>query len=266
MATGEERFIREERVKSSVKEAEKDLVLKESALEPVPMVTKDLQEGKGIVFSYPAEEIVNNTKGQGQQGEKLMDSAIRANPAMRWRTEQQSRGEVFSGNLQTSESSSSGSGSTGSRLKSFDLNLSGTSSQKFNIRKGIVFSYPAEEIVNNTKGQGQQGEKLMDSAIRANPAMRWRTEQQSRGEVFSGNLQTSESSSSGSGSTGSRLKSFDLNLSGTSSQKFNIRKKPGKNKRNQKQGEKLMDSAIRANPAMRWRTEQQSRGEVFSEV
>ncbi|KAH0862477.1 hypothetical protein HID58_079688, partial [Brassica napus] len=56
--------------------------------------------------------------------------------------------------------------------------------------------------------------------------MRWRTEQQSRGE-------TSESSSSGSGSTGSRLKSFDLNLSGTSSQKFNIRKKPGKNKRNQ---------------------------------
>ena len=43
MATGEERFIREERVKSSVKEAEKDLVLKESALEPVPMVTKDLQ-------------------------------------------------------------------------------------------------------------------------------------------------------------------------------------------------------------------------------
>ena len=135
MATGEERFIREERVKSSVKEAEKDLVLKESALEPVRMVTKDLQEGKGIVFSYPAEEIVNNTKGQGQQGEKIMDSAIRANPAMRWRTEQQSRGEVFSGNLQTSESSSSGSGSTGSRLKSFDLNLSGTSSQKFNIRK-----------------------------------------------------------------------------------------------------------------------------------
>lgn len=64
MASGEERLIREARVKSSVREAEKDPVLQKSALslEPIPTVTKDLQRGKCIVFSYPTEETGNYPK------------------------------------------------------------------------------------------------------------------------------------------------------------------------------------------------------------
>ncbi|KAH0861103.1 hypothetical protein HID58_089364 [Brassica napus] len=37
-----------------------------------------------------------------------------------------------------------------------------------------------------------------------------------------------------SGSTGARLKFFDLNMSGTSLKKMSVRKRPGKNKRNTK--------------------------------
>lgn len=45
-----------------------------------------------------------------------------------------------------------------------------------------------------------------------------------------------------SGSTGSRLKPFDLNMSGTSSKKINIRKRPGKNKRKKKTNEATEDN------------------------
>lgn len=135
MASGEERLIRAERVKSSVKKAEKDPVLRKSALslEPVPMVTKDLQRGKGIVFSYPTED--TGSRLNDQQGEKLLTAAIRANPDLSWRSEHMIRGDILSGSSQLSDSSSSLSGSTGGRMKSFDLNLSGTSSKKINIRK-----------------------------------------------------------------------------------------------------------------------------------
>ncbi|KAG2322035.1 hypothetical protein Bca4012_057151 [Brassica carinata] len=118
MAKGEERLIRAERVKDSV-----------------PMVIRDLQKGKGIVFGYSAEDPGNRISGQSPQSEKLLAPAIRANPLVGWRPEDQYRGDILAVNSQSSVSSSSASGSTGSRLKSFDLNLSGTSSKKIIIRK-----------------------------------------------------------------------------------------------------------------------------------
>ncbi|XP_033144745.1 uncharacterized protein LOC103857245 [Brassica rapa] len=137
LAKGEERFIREERVKSSVREVEKDPVLKKSALslEPVPLVTRDLQKGKGVVFEYPDEVPVNCLSVSRPHGEKLMNTAIRANSFIDWRPEFPISGGDLFGNSQSSGSSSFVSGSTGSRLKSFDLNLSGTTSKKISIRK-----------------------------------------------------------------------------------------------------------------------------------
>lgn len=86
MAKGEERIIREERVKSSVREVEKDPVLMKSALslEPLLVVTKNLEKGKGIVFGYEPEGVSNRLNAPHSQGEKLMASAIRASPLIGW--------------------------------------------------------------------------------------------------------------------------------------------------------------------------------------
>ncbi|XP_009137703.2 uncharacterized protein LOC103861744 [Brassica rapa] len=137
MAKGEDRLIREERVKSSVREVEKDPVLMKYALslEPVPMVTKDLEKGKGVVFGYEPEGVSNSMNVPQVQGEKLMASAIRANPLVGWRPEYSHRHENPVDIPQSSNSSSSLSGFTGARLKSFDLNLSGTSLKKMSVRK-----------------------------------------------------------------------------------------------------------------------------------
>ncbi|WZZ91601.1 hypothetical protein YC2023_120180 [Brassica napus] len=74
----------------------------------------------------------------------------------------------------------------------------------------------------------------MASAIRANPLVGWRPEYSRRQENLFDIPQSSNSSSSMSGSTGARLKFFDLNMSGTSLKKMSVRKRPGKNKRNTK--------------------------------
>ncbi|KAG2270549.1 hypothetical protein Bca52824_065104 [Brassica carinata] len=83
MATDEDRLIREERVKSYVAAVEKDHVLQRTVLrlEPPPIRSQDFNKGKGIVFTYEA----NNKKPSGRdQSEKLMASAIRAGTAGRW--------------------------------------------------------------------------------------------------------------------------------------------------------------------------------------
>ncbi|XP_048615853.1 uncharacterized protein LOC106435297 [Brassica napus] len=137
VAPGEERIIREERVKASVREVENDPILRKSALslDLVPAVTRDLQRGKGLVFDYPVENSMSPLFEPRPQGEKLLAASMRANPAFEGRPEIISTRVQQVGFSQSSASSSSLSGSTGSRLKSFDLNLSGTSSKKTSIRK-----------------------------------------------------------------------------------------------------------------------------------
>lgn len=80
VAEGEERKLREDKVRKSVGEAEKDLITKKIALqlEPVPVISHDLSKGKGLVFGYDTEGSSSNREIITPQGQKLKSVAIRA--------------------------------------------------------------------------------------------------------------------------------------------------------------------------------------------
>ena len=83
LATEEDRVVREERVRRSVAAVEQDPILQRTVLrlEAPPVVSKDPNKGKGIVFSY---EDPKKVRVGSAQSEKLMASAIRAGTAGRW--------------------------------------------------------------------------------------------------------------------------------------------------------------------------------------
>ena len=62
IATGEERKLREEKVKKSVADAENDPIAQKLVLrlEPLPIISKDMEKGKGIVFGYDSSEASSN--------------------------------------------------------------------------------------------------------------------------------------------------------------------------------------------------------------
>ena len=78
VADGEERKIREERVRKSVKEVELNPVTKRMVLrlEEPSVVTKDLDKGKGIVFGYDSSESKQGVSHSRPGGEKLLGAAI----------------------------------------------------------------------------------------------------------------------------------------------------------------------------------------------
>lgn len=79
LADGEERKIREDKVRKSVREVEKDPVTERIALrlEDPPIVTKDLNRGKGLVFGYETSDSTSAKSGsRGRQ--KLLGDAIRS--------------------------------------------------------------------------------------------------------------------------------------------------------------------------------------------
>ncbi|XP_023640390.1 uncharacterized protein LOC111831096 [Capsella rubella] len=80
LATTEDLALRIERVKSSVAEAEKDPITQKTVLrmEPPPLISKDFNKGKGLVFGYEGSEVssLNGSKSEGT--EKLMNAAIQA--------------------------------------------------------------------------------------------------------------------------------------------------------------------------------------------
>ena len=80
MVSGSERKIREDRVKSSVAAAKKDPVTKKIALtlEPNPIVSSDLNKGKGLVFGYAPQVPTNAREASEGQSRKLLAPAIRA--------------------------------------------------------------------------------------------------------------------------------------------------------------------------------------------
>ena len=86
LPSDEDRLIREERVRTSVAEVERDPILQRTVLrlEAPPRVSTDFYKGKEIVFSYKK----SSKKNEGQaNSEKLMASAIRAGTAGRWNAE-----------------------------------------------------------------------------------------------------------------------------------------------------------------------------------
>ncbi|XP_024010247.1 uncharacterized protein LOC112085278 [Eutrema salsugineum] len=80
VANGDERVIREARIRSSLASIEGDLFAQKSmlSLEPIPHVSKDLHKDKGIVFDY-SKQIMSQGEPEMRRGEsKLMGSAIAA--------------------------------------------------------------------------------------------------------------------------------------------------------------------------------------------
>ncbi|KAG2305316.1 hypothetical protein Bca52824_033967 [Brassica carinata] len=102
MATEEDRLVRVERVRSSVAAVEKDPMLHRSILrlEAPPVISRDFNKGKGIVFSY--DELEKSKELRNQEG-KLLESAIRAGTAARWNADKvfmaESADENYPGNF-----------------------------------------------------------------------------------------------------------------------------------------------------------------------
>lgn len=86
VAEGEERKIREIKVKESVADAEKDPISQKIVLrlEPAPIISKDFNKGKGIVFGYDSKEFSEVSRPPVVANEKLMAAAIRADNSLLW--------------------------------------------------------------------------------------------------------------------------------------------------------------------------------------
>ncbi|KAL0845939.1 hypothetical protein Bca101_019185 [Brassica carinata] len=78
-SNGEDRSIKEQRIISSVKEAEKNPITQKTVLQlmPPPIITNDLNKGKGIVFGYNIEPL-QQVSSFKDQAPKLMSAAISA--------------------------------------------------------------------------------------------------------------------------------------------------------------------------------------------
>ncbi|KAJ4917291.1 Uncharacterized protein Rs2_02841 [Raphanus sativus] len=76
---GEDRSTKEQIIISLVKEAENDPVSQNAILQliPPPIITNDLNKGKGIIFGYYTDSSSQPTS-HGDRGPKLMSAAISA--------------------------------------------------------------------------------------------------------------------------------------------------------------------------------------------
>ncbi|XP_024007219.1 uncharacterized protein LOC112083426 [Eutrema salsugineum] len=83
---GEERKIREERVKKSVADAECSLASQKSILrlEPPPVITRDTLKGKGIVFGYDSSDASTQSEMIKPNSQKLMSSAMLSGAGSSW--------------------------------------------------------------------------------------------------------------------------------------------------------------------------------------
>lgn len=80
MANGEDKSIRIDRIRTSVADAEKDPIKQKTVLrlESMPIFTKDIDKGKGVVFDFDLNMEDHTKDMDGGSREKLMGSAIRA--------------------------------------------------------------------------------------------------------------------------------------------------------------------------------------------
>lgn len=133
----EERKLREERVRTSVAETEKDPFLQKTVLrmEPPPIISKDINKGKRIVFDYGTPDVSSKPVMDSFAGEKLMAAAISANqfdPVMDWN---ESLGNVDEANQLCLFSVPIQSSPTVFRTGSFESGSSGTMTKKAVTRK-----------------------------------------------------------------------------------------------------------------------------------
>ncbi|XP_018474041.1 uncharacterized protein LOC108845309 [Raphanus sativus] len=80
MATDGDRLVRVERVRSSIAEAEKDPKIRKTILrlEAEPVVTKQLDKGKGRVFDFDLNSPVDANAKERSEGRKLMAASMKA--------------------------------------------------------------------------------------------------------------------------------------------------------------------------------------------
>lgn len=84
VANGDEKKIREEKVKRSIKEVEMDLIAQRTILrlEPAPIVSMDMDKGKGLIFGYESAGSVNISEQSEEKEQKLLSAAINSGKAM----------------------------------------------------------------------------------------------------------------------------------------------------------------------------------------
>lgn len=77
---GEDRAVKVDRVKRSIKEVEQDPIAQKAilSLEPVPMLSLDLNKGKGLVFEYGEKDEERGDLDLNVNPNKLMAGAINA--------------------------------------------------------------------------------------------------------------------------------------------------------------------------------------------
>lgn len=81
-----ERKEREERVKKSIKEVENDLIAQKTVLrlKPAPVVSNNVDKGKGLIFGYESSGSINKMESSEVNDHKLLSATINSGRAMRW--------------------------------------------------------------------------------------------------------------------------------------------------------------------------------------
>lgn len=82
--TGEDRLVKEGRIKASIEDFANDPLGQKTLLrlEPAPLFSSDVNKGKGLVFNFDPEAKTKSQGDIGQKDQKLMSSAIRSGIAM----------------------------------------------------------------------------------------------------------------------------------------------------------------------------------------
>ena len=81
--TGDSRAIKIDRIQQSLREASKDIMTQRPALrlEAPPMITSDLNKGKGLVFDYCEKSGDSRALSSNSNPEKLLAASFKAHAA-----------------------------------------------------------------------------------------------------------------------------------------------------------------------------------------
>lgn len=142
ISNGEDRLVKEERVRRSVGEAEKSPFTQKSilSLEPIPLISHDVDKGKGIVFGYDSDESSSNSASSLQSGQKILAANTHDGGGSSWTV------------------SSPSASSTGDRFDSSgNLDLFKTSSSVYRI--GFVETSPSGSSLKKRKPRKRQSKK-----------------------------------------------------------------------------------------------------------
>lgn len=161
-ANGSERIVREERVKGSLAALVNDPIGQKTMLrlEPAPVVSQNVDKGKGLVFDFGMRDVERAKQTELQREKKLLDSAIRSGNAMvrlPWSDVTQSTGCNM---VEDEDSMSSKSGSTESGYSAFVATTPGSSHLK-----GPKMNRPSKSRRISQQGDKQFGERSFDKNL-----------------------------------------------------------------------------------------------------